>query len=68
MTTRGKHEISTEEHAAMFRFLDAYDNQTYSNDVGGLLGQLSMLREGTTFAPGDERQWRKAVSLAVTAH
>jgi len=67
MKARTKHEISPEEHAAMFEFLDSYDNQTYSDDVGGLLGQLSMLREGTTYTREDERQWRKAVSLAVAA-
>lgn len=67
MTARNKQEMSPEEHAAMFKFLDAYDNHTYSGDVGGLLGQLSMLREGTSFARPDERQWHKAVSLAVTA-
>ena len=68
MTARSLHDVSSEEHAALFKFLDSYDNQTYPDDVGGLLGQLAMLREGTTFAPEDEPQWREAVSLAVAAH
>ena len=52
----------------MFAFLDACDNHRYSNDVGGLLGQLNLLRESTPVDPEHERQWRKAVSLAVAAH
>jgi len=68
MTVYRKHRISAEEYASMFKFLDAYDNHTYPNDVGGLLGQLSVLRHGMPVDPANERQWRKAVSLAVAAH
>ena len=68
MNAYRKKERTPEEHAAMFKFLDAFDNHTYSNDVGALLGQLSMLRERDALEPADERAWRKAVSLAVTAH
>ncbi|MEO8305610.1 MAG: hypothetical protein ABI724_15970 [Betaproteobacteria bacterium] len=68
MSSHRKKKRTPEDHAAMFRFLDAFDNHTYSNDVGGLLGQLSMLRERDALEPADERLWRKAVSLAVTAH
>jgi hypothetical protein len=68
MTLQRRKERTPEEYAAMFRFLDSYDNQTFSNDVGGLLGQLSMLREVPPIARRDDGIWRKAVSLAVTAH
>jgi len=68
MNVYRKQRISAEEYAAMFEFLDAYDNQTYSNDVGDLLGQLSVLRQGMPVDPAHERQWRKAVSLAVAVH
>jgi hypothetical protein len=68
MTVYRKQRISAEEYASMFEFLDAYENHMYSNDVGGLLGQLSVLRQGTPVGPAHERQWRKAVSLAVAAH
>ena len=36
-------------HDPTFDFLAAYDNRTWSNDDGALLGQLQMLREGGTF-------------------
>lgn len=52
----------------MFDFLDAYDNCTWSNDDGALLGQLQMLRDGGTFAPGmDDKVWQQAVSRALSA-
>lgn len=55
-------------HDPMFDFLDAYDNRTWSNDDGALLGQLQMLREGGTFAPsGEDKVWQQAVSRAVSA-
>ena len=51
-----------------FDFLAAYDNRTWSNDDGALLGQLQMLREGGTFAPsGDDKVWQQAVSRALSA-
>ncbi|HEY2865353.1 MAG TPA: hypothetical protein VGK37_17170 [Casimicrobiaceae bacterium] len=55
-------------HDPMFDFLDAYDNCTWSNDDGALLGQLQMLRDGGTFAPGmDDKVWQQAVSRALSA-
>ena len=33
-------------HDPTFDFLDAYDNRTWSNDDGALLGQLEAMREG----------------------
>ena len=68
MSLYRKKEHSPEQHAAMFKFLDAHDNKTYSNDVGCLLGALSQLRECVFFNHPNERMWHKAVSLAVTAH
>jgi len=39
-----------------------------SNDDGALLGQLQMLREGGSFAPGgDDHLWQQAVSRALSA-
>ena len=68
MSPQRRKEPTPEEHAAMFRFLDAFDNHTYSNDVGCLLGQLSQWRERVPPGHADQRIWHKAVSLAVTAH
>ena len=68
MTAHRKPMTSAAEHAAMFKFLDRYANKRYDNDVGGLLGQLSVLREGAPLEHEYDRQWRKAVSLAVSVH
>jgi hypothetical protein len=68
MTTHRKQQTSSEEYAAMFAFLDACANHSYPNDVGGLIGQLTVMRQGMPVDRAHERQWRKAVSLAVTAH
>jgi len=55
-------------HDPMFDFLDEYDNRTLSNDDGALLGQLQMLRDGGTLAPGmDDNVWQQAVSRALSA-
>ncbi len=54
-------------HDPMFDFLEAYDNRTWSNDDGALLGQLQMLRDGGTFAPTDDYVWQQAVSRALSA-
>ena len=59
---------SSPAHAAIFRFLDAYENQTYSDDDGALLGQLSMLRAGIFVEGLHDREWHEAVSCAVSAH
>ncbi len=67
MTAHRNKRTSAAEQAAMFKFLDKFDNGTYPDDVGGLLGQLSLLREGHAFDRKHETQWRKAVSLAVSA-
>jgi hypothetical protein len=68
MSPHRKKERTPEEHAALWSFLDAYDNHVYPNDVGCLLGQLSMLRERVPLDHSDEALWHKAVSLAVAAH
>jgi hypothetical protein len=55
-------------HDSTFDFLDAYDNRTWSNDDGALLGQLQMLRDGATIAvPRDDSVWQQAVSRALSA-
>jgi len=68
MPAHRKPMTSAAEHAAMFKFLDKHANKRYDNDVGGLLGQLSVLRAGAPFGHEYDRQWRKAVSLAVADH
>jgi hypothetical protein len=63
-----KRQTPAEAYTAMFRFLDAFDDKVCPNDVGGLLGQLAMLREEMPIDRRYQRQWHEAVSLAVAAH
>lgn len=67
MTLHHDNPRSASQYAAMFKFLDAYANHTYPDDVGGLLGQLSLMREHRPCTRADERELRKAVSIALTA-
>ena len=54
MSRNHESNTSSSSHAAIFRFLDAYENETYSDDDGALLGQLSMLRAGMSVEGDDE--------------
>ena len=50
-----------EAFLAMFAFLDDYYQRTGSDDVGGLLGSLSLLPDGGTADPATWQDWLKAV-------
>ncbi|MGH8799337.1 MAG: hypothetical protein ACREX7_03765 [Casimicrobiaceae bacterium] len=59
---------SRRSHDPAFDFLEAYDNRTWSNDDGALLGQLEMMREGWMVPVlYDEPLWQQAVSRAVSS-
>jgi hypothetical protein len=68
MSRHHESNSSLPSHAAIFKFLDEYDNKIYSDDDGALLGQLSMLRAGIFVEGHDDREWHEAVSCAVSAH
>jgi hypothetical protein len=68
MSRHQESNTSSPAEAAIFRFLDAYENKIFSNDDGALIGQLSMLRAGMFAERKDDRAWHKAVSCAVSAH
>jgi hypothetical protein len=68
MSRHQESNSSSPSRAAAFRFLDACDNEIYSDDNGALLGQLSMLRAGMFVEGHDNLEWHKAVSCAVSAH
>lgn len=55
---------SEQAYAAMFYFLDQFYTRTKSNDVGGLLGAMSLLDDGL---PADAivADWQEAVQLAT---
>ena len=68
MSRHHESNASSPANAAILRFLDAYENEIYSDDNGALLGQLSLLRAGMFVEGLDNREWHEAVSCAVSAH
>ena len=64
-----RHAISPEQtQAAIAAFLDVHYAETHSNDVGPLLGLLSLLRNDAPANKTAQRQWNEAVSLALTGY
>ena len=53
-------------HKTIAAFLDAHYAHALSNDVGPLLGRLASLRDEPRSDATTQRQWNKAVSLALT--
>jgi len=53
-------------HKTIAAFLDAHYAHALSNDVGPLLGRLASLRDEPHGDATTQRQWNKAVSLALT--
>ncbi|MES2933477.1 MAG: hypothetical protein V4805_08330 [Pseudomonadota bacterium] len=52
-------------YLAMFSFLEAEYRMTKSDELGGLLGGLSLLSDGTPADPAVKAQWSEAVSAAL---
>ena len=52
-------------YAAMFRFLKQLYLRTRSNELGGLLGSMSMLADGSPADPAIVNDWREAVAYAL---
>ena len=57
----------TEEQAylAMFSFLEAEYLLTSSDEIGGLLGSMSLLPDGSTVDPAVKDQWKEAVARTL---
>lgn len=57
----------TEEQAylAMFSFLEAEYLLISSDEIGGLLGSMSLLPDSSTADPAVKDQWREAVARAL---
>jgi hypothetical protein len=51
----------TEAYAAMFAFLEAVYERTESDDLGALLGGMSLLEDGGTADPSAWTEWKAAV-------
>jgi hypothetical protein len=56
---------SKQAYLAMFSFLDDYYQRTKSDDVGSLLGSMSLLRDGTPADPAIKGEWGAAVKRAL---
>jgi hypothetical protein len=52
-------------YAAMFHFLKQLYNRTKSDELGGLLGDLSMLEDGHPADPAVWNDWQQAVKFAI---
>lgn len=52
-------------YAAMFHFLEEFYMRTKSNDVGSLLGDMSLLADGDPADPGVAEEWQEAVKFAI---
>lgn len=50
-----------EAYLAMFAFLDEYYNLTKSDDIGGLLGSMSLLADGHPSDPAMLEDWLEAI-------
>ncbi len=51
---------------AMFYFLDDYYDKTSSDEIGSLLGDLSLLPDGKPADPAAWEDWKKAVRKVFT--
>ena len=56
---------SKQAYAAMFYFLDQFYMRTKSDDVGGLLGTMSLLDDGLPADRAIVADWQEAVQFAM---
>lgn len=56
-----------EAYVAMYLFLRQFYNETHSDDVGALLGEMDLVSPRTTMDPAAWDSWEKAVSAAPTS-
>ena len=55
----------SQAYAAMFRFLEQLYLRTKSDDLGGLLGGMAKLEDGSPADPAVVEDWRLAVEYAL---
>lgn len=53
-----------EAYLAMFSFLEQHYQITHSDDLGALLGSMSLLKDGGTADPVIWEDWLKAANMA----
>ena len=54
-----------EAYLAMFAFLEAEFRLASSDEIGALLGSMSLLSDGSPADPAVREQWSKAVAAAL---
>ena len=54
-----------EAYTAMYAFLENEYSLTNSDDIGGLLGGMSLLQDGTTADPAAWDDWLQSVQKAL---
>ena len=52
-------------YAAMFRFLQQMYERTKSDELGGILGSMSLLGDGSPADPAVLHDWAEAVEYAL---
>lgn len=57
---------SDQAYAAMFYFLEDYYSRGHSDEIGGMLGGMSLLGDGSTADPAVKSDWQRAVQKAMT--
>jgi hypothetical protein len=54
-------------YAAMYYFLKQIWERTKSDDLGGILGDLSVLPDGTPADPAVPKDWNRAIEYALNS-
>lgn len=54
-------------YKAMFNFLEAYYKRGKSDEIGSLLGSLSLLDDGTSAEPAMMSDWNEAYETALNS-
>ena len=57
---------SEQAYAAMFYSLEDYYSRGHSDEIGGMLGGMSLLGDGGTADPAFKSDWQRAVQKAMT--
>jgi hypothetical protein len=52
-------------YSAMFYFLNQWYKRTNSNELGGMLGSMSLLDDGCPADPAIVSEWQEAVQFAL---
>jgi len=54
-----------EAYLAMFAFLEDYYSRGKSDEIGGMLGSMSLLQDGGTADPAIEQDWNNALERVL---